>query len=137
MTRITRLAGLTIALSALVPSLAHAATIAAMKGHHRVILISAPAGDALLAEQRSLLEAWHQGADERDIAVVEVDGTRVTGSDDGAARLRRRYALPAHSFGVLLIGKDGHVALRDTRPLSGDRLARIIDAMPMRRAGQR
>ena len=57
--------------------------------------------------------------------------------DDTADALRQRFALPPDRFTVLLIGKDGHVAVRSGEPLQGADLTRIIDAMPMRRAGQR
>jgi hypothetical protein len=48
-----------------------------------------------------------------------------------------RYHLAAATFSVALIGKDGHVALRSQSALTGAQLEAIIDAMPMRRSGER
>ncbi len=58
-------------------------------------------------------------------------------SADTAESLRKRYRLPSQSFEVLLIGKDGHVELRSNKPVGAGELQGRIDAMPMRRAGQR
>jgi len=38
---------------------------------------------------------------------------------------------------VVLIGKDGHVKLRSYTVLTGRQLETVIDAVPMRKAGQR
>jgi hypothetical protein len=38
---------------------------------------------------------------------------------------------------VVLVGKDGHAALRRSEPIDASTLVATIDAMPMRRAGQR
>ena len=64
-------------------------------------------------------------------------GGAISGADDQAAALRRRLHLPASRFGVVLVGKDGNVALRSSAVVRAGDLAAAIDAMPMRRAGQR
>ncbi len=108
-----------------------------MRGHRRVVLVNAASGhDACLRRQRELLSAW-SGGEERDVSFVEIIGNAVTGAADTAAALRLRYQLSSQTFAVLLIGKDGHVALRAGAPQGGTALADAIDAMPMRRAGQR
>ena len=61
----------------------------------------------------------------------------MTGARDTAASLRTRLRLPAARFAIVLIGKDGTVALRSAEPVPADTLQGRIDAMPMRRAGQR
>ena len=112
--------------------------IASLRWQRRTVLIAAPDGDDPGGSaQRAILAAWQKGADDRDIAVVEIAGNAVTGAGDAAPVLRRRYRLEPRRFTVLLIGKDGHVALRADRPIAADRLQRVIDAMPMRRAGER
>ncbi len=88
-------------------------------------------------EQRRILGEWRRQAADRDISVIDLVGADVTGAGDGAAGLRKRYALKPGRFAVLLIGKDGHVALRSARPIAAERLQAVIDAMPMRRAGER
>ncbi|MFD1950392.1 DUF4174 domain-containing protein [Sphingomonas arantia] len=113
-------------------------TIAAMQWERRVLLVGASAADdAMLAEQRRVVARWKAEGEARDLSVVEVVGERVVGAADRAASLRRRYGLPASGFGAVLIGKDGGVKLRSSRPLSSAVLAKTIDAMPMRRSGGR
>jgi hypothetical protein len=69
--------------------------------------------------------------------VVSIVRDSVSGSREAARVLRQRYGLPATTFSVVLIGKDGHVALRSPTALTGAQLETAIDAMPMRKAGQR
>ena len=112
--------------------------IDALRWKRRVILVSAPvADDAKLLDQQRALAEWRQGAEDRDVTVVQIVGAAVEGVGGRAVELRTRYALPPGQFTVVLLGKDGHVAVRSREPVSGDDLARTIDAMPMRRAGQR
>ena len=113
-------------------------TISAMTWNKRVLLIAAPDNrDPALARQRHILARWQAGAAERDLGVVEVVGGGVSGASDSAAALRRRFALPSDRFTVVLIGKDGGVKLRQRLPLPATRLEETIDAMPMRRNGER
>jgi DNA-binding LacI/PurR family transcriptional regulator len=117
---------------------ATAQTMASMQGHRRILLIAAPnPQDPQVVTQRQILSGWRQQAADRDISVVEVSGRQVTGAADQVAALRKIYRLTPGLFQVLLIGKDGHVALRSARPVAADRLQAIIDAMPMRQAGER
>lgn len=126
-------------LAAALPFLAAApSSVDAMRHHRRVLVVAAPAAnDPALAEQRRLLAPWRAGAADRDLSVVELVGEHVTGASDTAVALRRRYGLVPGRFAVLLVGKDGHVADRSDRPVAADHLEKTIDAMPMRRAGQR
>lgn len=111
--------------------------VAQMQGRRRVLLIAADtASDSRLREQQDNLAAWHGGA-ERDVTVVQIIGEVVTGATDLAKALREQYRVPDAGFTAILIGKDGTVALRSRRPLTGELLTARIDAMPMRRAGQR
>ncbi|OWT80073.1 MULTISPECIES: DUF4174 domain-containing protein [unclassified Achromobacter] len=129
------------AVLAAVPTAARAekpGSMDAMRWHHRVVLMSSPdAGDPNLAAQRRILDDWKAGAADRDIVLVQVGAAQAQGTTDSANALRKRYELPASGFQVLLIGKDGHVALRSAQPISAATLAGTIDAMPMRKAGQR
>ena len=113
-------------------------SVADMKWQRRVLVVAAPsAHDPALAAQRNALRDWQRGAEDRDVQVVEMIGDRVTGARDTAAMLRTRLRLPATRFALVLIGKDGHVALRSGEPVLSETLQGRIDAMPMRRAGQR
>jgi hypothetical protein len=113
------------------------ATIAQMKWERRILLVAAQtATDPQLAEQRRILSAWRKESDARDLTVVEIVGDSLSGAADSAAVVRRKYRMPA-GFTAILIGKDGREKLRSPRPFPAAVLAATIDAMPMRRAGQR
>ena len=115
-----------------------ARTVAEMRGERRVLIVAAPTSeDPGLTKQRQALASWKQGAAERDVETIEVVGQSVSGSSDAGAALRQRYSLPLKAFSVILIGKDGHVALRSATPWPASQIESAIDAMPMRRAGQR
>ena len=102
-----------------------------------MLIVSTPRTDdaQFLAQERALSQ-W-TGGDDRDVTVVRVERNGVSGAHADAAELRRRYRLPARSFSVALIGKEGHVALRSSTALTAAQLQTAIDAMPMRKAGQR
>jgi len=118
-------------------ALAASPTLAQMKWERRVLIVAAVSGEnAALAEQRRILANWKANSDDRDLTVVEVIGDRVRGAGDTAASIRRKYRLPG-AFTAILIGKDGGEKLRSARPFAAAVLEQTIDAMPMRRAGQR
>jgi hypothetical protein len=125
------------ALLALAAAASAGPAIADLRWQRRVLVVAAPsADDPAFVAQRRALSGWH-GAADRDVTVVEVAGDRVTGTRDAAAAIRRIYALPAARFAVILIGKDGHVAVRSGEPILTETIQSRIDAMPMRRAGRR
>lgn len=106
-------------------------SLAAMKGHDRVLLVFAPdAHDRFLEAQREITR--DSGFAERDLRLVTVVGDRVEGATEGAAGLRSHYHVEGHGFRALLIGKDGHVADRQNKPFAARALFATIDAMPMR-----
>ena len=133
----TRILPALLALTPLAGPAAAAPTVAEMKNHRRVLIVASPsAGDARLAQQRAVA-GWRSGARDRDLSVVEVIGAQVDGAADPAPLLRRRWRLPPDEFQVVLVGKDGHEALRAGHPLAAAQMQRTIDSMPMRRAGHR
>jgi hypothetical protein len=118
-------------------ALAASHTIAQMKWERRVLIVStSDAEDPALAEQRCVLARWKTNAAARDLTVVEIVGDTVRGASDPAAALRKKYQLPT-SFTAILIGKDGGEKLRSAKPFPATALEATIDAMPMRKAGQR
>ena len=110
-------------------------TLAQMRWHQRVLLVFAPEGKAL-SRQRAIVAGWQGQAAERDLVMVTATGDIVAGAADMAASLRRRFR-PGAGFTAILIGKDGGEKLRATRPIEADVLEKTIDAMPMRRGGER
>ena len=118
-------------------ALAASPTIAQMKWERRVLIVAAPsAEDASLAEQRRILGHWKAEGDSRELSIVEVVGDQVRGASDPAATIRRKYRLPS-TFTAILIGKDGGEKMRGATPFPAAVLEQTIDAMPMRKAGQR
>ncbi len=109
-----------------------------MRWHRRVLILAAPtATDPSLVTQRRDLASWRKDGEDRDVTIVEIVADRVSGATDTAVALRQRWNLPSHHFTAILIGKDGHEAFRTQRPFAAAGLTQTIDAMPMRRAGQR
>ena len=110
-------------------------TLAQIRWHQRVLLLFAPDAQALSA-QRAIIAGWSGQAAERDLVTVTVTGDMVAGAADTAASLRRRFR-PGAGFTAILIGKDGGEKLRAAEPITAATLERTIDAMPMRRGGER
>ncbi len=113
-------------------------SLAEMRDHRRVLVVIAPNDRDLrrMEQQDGVLDVLRQ-LDDRDVTVVNITGTDVRGATDDAVSLRRRWHIGRHSFAVLLIGKDGRVALQSMKPVLGRTILAAIDAMPMRRAGLR
>jgi hypothetical protein len=108
-------------------------TLAQYTDHSRVVVMFAPtADDARFAAQSAQLAALSKQPTFQSLIVAGVAGETVVGLSDTAAALRRRFAVTPNAFAVLLIGKDGHVALRRNTVTPAQTLATTIDAMPMR-----
>lgn len=137
MMKMLRLGAAALALSATNAG-AGPASVASMQWERRVLLVSSPDPvDPNLEAQHKAMDGWKAEGEARDVSIVRIVGNRVEGSADRAEDLRRRYSLPSDSFEVVLIGKDGSVAVRSDKPFAAATLIQTIDAMPMRRAGQR
>lgn len=92
----------------------------------RPVLVFAPSeADPDYRRQLALLTAAREGLAERDVVVL---------TDAAPERLGRlRTGLAVEGFALLLVGKDGGVKLRETAPVTPERLFALIDRMPMRR----
>ncbi len=113
-------------------------SVAELRDHRRVLVVIAPNDrDVRRMEQQDGVTDVVRQLDDRDVTLVNVTGTDVRGVTDDAVSLRRRWQIGRDAFAVLLIGKDGHVALRSPKPVLGRTILEAIDAMPMRRAGLR
>jgi len=122
----------------LAAALATPTSVADMRWHRRVLLVATPrADDPGMIGQRKALAGWDAEARARDLAIVTVIGDKIDGATGTAAALRRRYHLPPDRFAAILIGKDGGEKMRSATPIAADVLGATIDAMPMRRTGQR
>jgi hypothetical protein len=115
------------------PALATPSGLDAWRWRKRVVLVFAPApDDPRLAAERRALATLTQAADDRDLVAVEIVGDRATPPGVHAVDLRKRLHVGPAAFRVLLIGKDGGVKLDERTIVGPDRLAALIDAMPMR-----
>lgn len=105
---------------------------------NRPLLVFAPdAANPLIAAQRAALARETGGLTERDMTVIVVAGEAVTVDGApapklGAAALRARYGVAADAAEALLVGKDGGVKRRQSKPFDVMDLFDTIDAMPMR-----
>jgi hypothetical protein len=132
--------------SLMMSAFSHMAIAAPMDDYrwkYRPVLIFAPTKqNAQFVEQKRVIAAAQGAFQDRDIVVVYVVGNRVStqfGPRPGssAAALRNAYSVGQGEFRAILIGKDGGVKLRSSKPFSRLRLSRVIDAMPMRRQEMR
>ena len=120
------------------PLAASAATadtpLASYRDKNRVLLVFAPTEkDPAYAEQGRLWQSEKAGFEERQLVVVPVLADAAKAAGDTPAALQKRYGVEARSFAVVLLGKDGHDAYRVAKPVKGEALYDVIDAMPMRR----
>lgn len=114
------------------------ATIAAKKWQRRVVLIYARDGNnADLTAQKRLLAEQREGMNERDFDQFVVLETELSAVDRNYLRSGDRKLAPSSDFMLYLIGKDGGVKRRFSRPVSPTELFRTVDAMPMRQSEMR
>ena len=93
----------------------------------RVLLFSDTENNTTLLQQKQILKSDSAGCLDRDI-VIE---TFVVNKTDKS--FLKKYHIAAAPFTFLLIGKDGHVALRSDKIIQNTQLFGLIDVMPMRR----
>ncbi|HEY0780730.1 MAG TPA: DUF4174 domain-containing protein [Gemmatirosa sp.] len=118
--------------------------LARYRDRKRVLLLFASvAADPSLAAEDAALRTRAAGVEDRDLVVVRVLETGTSTADGqplgtgDAAALRRRLRVEAGRFTAVLVGKDGHVAMRSHEPVVAGKLFPTIDAMPMRREEMR
>jgi hypothetical protein len=100
---------------------------------NRILLVFAPnAADERLTRQTKLIQESAAGFEDRDFRVFLVSGTEQSESD-----LRSRFHISRDAYTVVLIGKDGTEKMRQDSVLQPQKLFRLVDSMPMRRAGAR
>jgi hypothetical protein len=98
---------------------------------HRIILVYAPTDtDPALKQQQAILAADPVGLSERDVLIRELRADQL--SEEDRAFLQQSLNITGNSFRLLLIGKDGGVKIRQTRPITLNQLFGTIDGMYMR-----
>lgn len=111
-------------------------TLRATRGEERRLLVAAAtAAQADFRLQKALLAPMQAQLAARDLLVLDVLYDHLSAAD--RQLLARRYGLRPPGFAAVLVGKDGGVKLRNTRPLEPAALLAAVDAMPMRQAEMR
>ncbi len=135
----------------LLPFVAPPQPLACYVDHNRVLLVFAPTdADSRFQQQLTLLAHHGAGLKDRDLVLLPnvvhagaeaPDTLRTLNSPypTGEQQLdqRTRFHVAPSEFAVILIGKDGGEKLRQHAPLSYQKLASTIDAMPMRQEEMR
>lgn len=94
----------------------------------RLLVVSAPARNGAVEEQRRIYRSAAVGMSERQILLVEA-----LDDSERSRQLRDKVSADGKRFQVFLVGKDGHTALSSDKPISAEYLFGKVDAMPMRR----
>ncbi|NEQ51729.1 MAG: DUF4174 domain-containing protein [Leptolyngbya sp. SIO3F4] len=110
----------------------------------RVLLIFAPdSDDADLTEQTANLSGRGAGLRARDLVVWQLinNGSASVNNevdtDLSSQSFYDYFSVKEAEFTVILLGKDGTTKLRQTQPVTTNRLFAVIDAMPMRQREMR
>ncbi|WP_375445472.1 DUF4174 domain-containing protein [uncultured Fibrella sp.] len=111
------------------------ARIAGKKWQRRVVLVYArDAGNADLVAQKRVFAEQRTGFTERDFDQIVVLESDLTEADRTYLRGGDRKLSPTAGFMTYLIGKDGGVKQRFSKPVATSELFQIVDAMPMRQS---
>lgn len=116
-----------------------------LRDHQRVLLVFAPTSiTPNFMRQQKLLKNHASDFTDRDLTVIPVLTTWTTADsglrDENASftsqaeqnSLRQRFNIKTQLFTVVLLGKDGGEKFRSSTPVTMERLAALIDSMPMR-----
>ena len=110
-------------------------TLRGSQGRQRVLLVlAATTEQADFENQMALLATAKPGLAARDFQVLELTYAQLPAADRQLL-IRRLGRLPV--FAVVLIGKDGGIKLRRSRPVAPAELFALVDQMPMRRQEMR
>jgi hypothetical protein len=108
--------------------------------NNRVFVVFTDKDNSRATRQENQLLSDREALGERDIVVLKLCGSSVKtifGSAEGLEGDKIGEELDAHEareFGASLLGKDGTVKLKVSKPISTGELFAIIDSMPMRAA---
>ena len=111
-------------------------TLRASRWQKRVLLLAAPTAEqADFKQQKDLLAAAGPELAARDFLVLDVIYNQLTEADK--LFLTRKLGIQPPQFVAVLIGKDGGVKQRSSRPIPPADLFGTVDRMPMRREEMR
>jgi hypothetical protein len=102
----------------------------------RVLLVATPTAEQVdFKSQKALLAAKSAELDERDFLVVDAVHDQLSAADKQF--LMKKIGVQAGQFAAVLIGKDGGVKEKSSRPMQPADLFGTVDKMPMRQQEMR
>ena len=111
---------------------------------NRLLLVFAPSENSpAYQKQMQLFQTQQADFSERDLLLVEIltEGTsRASGKvidEADVTKVRSRFQVSPQDFRVILVGKDGTVKRKDSKPVEAKVIFNEIDAMPMRQQEMR
>ena len=111
-------------------------TLRANRWQKRVLLLAAPTAEqADFKQQKALLATAGPELAARDFLVLEVIYNQLTEADK--LFLKQKIGIQPTQFAAVLIGKDGGVKQKSSRPTLPADLFGTVDQMPMRREEMR
>ncbi|MBT8295276.1 MAG: DUF4174 domain-containing protein [Gramella sp.] len=104
-----------------------------------LIVLTENAENSLVKEQLSILEGNLKELKERKLELIQVQPGKqkkllLAGTDWESSNIYKELKGNEADFEVLLIGLDGSIKLRQTKPVKTKQLFDLIDSMPMRQA---
>ncbi|MGY2131615.1 DUF4174 domain-containing protein [Hymenobacter sp. HD11105] len=110
--------------------------IKAQRWQKRIVILCAPTAETpALTQQKASMRAAEAQVKTRDMLVLEAIETELTTAEK--QYVRQTLGITPGSFAVVLIGKDGGVKRKDSKPIDPKVLFETIDTMPMRRQEMR
>ncbi|MFC6223819.1 DUF4174 domain-containing protein [Hymenobacter artigasi] len=111
-------------------------TLREYRWKNRVLLLAAPTADqADFKAQKALLAAEKAGMMARDFVVLEIFYNQLSAADQQF--LTKKTGISPSQFAAVLIGKDGGVKEKSSRPVEPTTWFNVVDKMPMRREEMR
>lgn len=112
-----------------------AQSLSSLKWQKRIIILMDAAGDTEIRnEQLSAFDSFKSDMEERDLLIFCYDGRQLLDADLNPSSYKLTSVNDLSFQGVILIGKDGGIKLKESFPVAPERIFALIDGMPMRRA---
>ncbi|QIL75732.1 DUF4174 domain-containing protein [Hymenobacter sp. HDW8] len=110
--------------------------IKAQRWQKRVVVLYAPTAESVeLKQQKASMTSAEAQVEARDILIIEAIETNLSPTEK--QYVRQTLDVEPSGFAVVLIGKDGGVKRKETKPIDPKALFETIDTMPMRRQEMR
>ncbi len=112
-----------------------AQSLDSLKWQKRILILMEPEGETdVLNTQLSAFESLKSELQERDLIILCYNGQQVLGQDLAPSPYSLSGVVDLSFQGLILIGKDGGIKLKEPFPIEPERIFSLIDGMPMRRA---